>query len=1026
MHLKMVTAATIIVALAVCCLSCQHRRPGISIVDWSTDSTALHLIQNKDWHIERAKNNFVFTDSLIERTSAFIFPFSVLNKLNYRQLNFLKRYMEAGAGGVVAIKDTLLHQPDCVWMMNWNNKKTNAEEIQDNGRLFLLSPGANESEFSKALEFVIGENLPGKLSGTKTLPVPDSNRYTRIILADGLDEPMQMALLPGNDVLIVERKGIVKLYKAEQGAIKTISGFNVFSGIEDGLLGVCPDPDFEKNNYLYFYYAVAGDKAINRLSRIKFYNDSIDFSSEKILLEVPMQRKYCCHSAGSITFDSQGLLYLSTGDNTNAEETEGYTPVDERPGRELSDDQATAANTNDLRGKILRIRPALPGSYTIPEGNLFPKDGSKGRPEIFVMGCRNPFRVSVDPIKGYVYWGDVGPDTKIQGEDGLMSYDEINQAKQAGFFGWPYFLGNNQVFPHYDFYTKKTGPGKDPLRPMNLSPYNTGLKELPAAQPAMVWYNKGSSSRFPLVGKGGASAMAGPVFYKNLFANAPFSPDVYYDGKLFVYDWVRRWIRAISFDDNGNYSHMEPFLDHLQFAAPIDMKFAKDGALYILEYGSNGFVKNADAKLSRIEYEKGNRKPVAVIEMDKQYGGVPLTVRFSAKRSLDYDQDLLTYHWQIQETGSKSATLSHTFDKPGEYEIALKVSDEHNNAATTKTKVYVGNTQPIVKITTSANRSFYWDNALFEYQVDVSDAEDKIIDNRDIRFRFGYLPFSRDAALILSDSHKPVELIHVKGKQLLTSQDCYACHAENNDLTGPAYTKIASRYSNRPNMESTLASKIIKGGSGNWGDRPMPAHSDLKHDDAKEIVRYILSTNKKQDGLPAGGILKLDKHIGKGDDGCYLFIADYTDKGGNGISPLHSRDTILLRSPMLQAENFDEGNVAIRSVLTLNLTYISNIWDKRFIRFNGIDMTGIRTLKGRIQTWGVGGNIELRIDKPDGKLIATIPVPGGKDADPQKGWHEVSGPVVPVTGIHSIYFVFTNPNANGDHLFNLDWIRFNK
>src|SRR5690606_4571987 len=49
------------------------------------------------------------------------------------------------------------------------------------------------------------------------------------------------------------------------------------------------------------------------------------------------------------------------------------------------------------------------GTFSIPEGNLFPADGSAGRPEIYVMGCRNPYRIAVDPHTGYLYWGDVGP-----------------------------------------------------------------------------------------------------------------------------------------------------------------------------------------------------------------------------------------------------------------------------------------------------------------------------------------------------------------------------------------------------------------------------------------------------------------------------------------------------------------------------------------------------------------------------------------------------------------------------------------
>lgn len=158
---------------------------------------------------------------------------------------------------------------------------------------------------------------------------PDSSRFTHTMLVQGLDEPMQMGILPNLNVIIIERKGGIRLYDAKEKQIKTIGHFNVFSGIEDGLLGVAVDPDFKNNNWVYFYYAVAGEKWVNHLARYELQGDVLVQSSKKVLLEVPTQRKYCCHSAGYLTFDSDGLLYLSIGDNTNAEEIEGHNPTDE-------------------------------------------------------------------------------------------------------------------------------------------------------------------------------------------------------------------------------------------------------------------------------------------------------------------------------------------------------------------------------------------------------------------------------------------------------------------------------------------------------------------------------------------------------------------------------------------------------------------------------------------------------------------------------------------------------------------------
>src|SRR3546814_2925659 len=69
------------------------------------------------------------------------------------------------------------------------------------------------------------------------------------------------------------------------------------------------------------------------------------------------------------------------------------------------------------------------------------------------MGNRNPYRISVDPKTGFLYWGEVGPDS---GKDSLETrgpkgYDEINQAREAGNFGWPYFIGDNYAYWQYDY-----------------------------------------------------------------------------------------------------------------------------------------------------------------------------------------------------------------------------------------------------------------------------------------------------------------------------------------------------------------------------------------------------------------------------------------------------------------------------------------------------------------------------------------------------------------------------------------------
>ncbi len=112
-----------------------------------------------------------------------------------------------------------------------------------------------------------------------------------------------------------------------------------------------------------------------------------------------------------------------------------------------------------LRGKILRITMNEDGSYSIPDGNLFPKGEDSTRPEIYVMGDRNPYRISVDQKTGFLYWGEVGPDANndSMATRGPRGYDEFNQARKAGFFGWPFFIANNIPYRQYDYATGKSG-----------------------------------------------------------------------------------------------------------------------------------------------------------------------------------------------------------------------------------------------------------------------------------------------------------------------------------------------------------------------------------------------------------------------------------------------------------------------------------------------------------------------------------------------------------------------------------------
>jgi cytochrome c len=81
----------------------------------------------------------------------------------------------------------------------------------------------------------------------------------------------------------------------------------------------------------------------------------------------------------------------------------------------------------------------------------------------------------------------------------------------------------------------------------------------------------------------------------------------------------------------------------------------------------------------------------------------------------------------------------------------------------------------------------------------------------------------------------------VDPKALAQSKSCLACHAIDSKLVGPAYKDVAAKYKNDTLAEDRLSKKIMAGGGGVWGTMPMPANSQVNPNEAKILVKWILS-----------------------------------------------------------------------------------------------------------------------------------------------------------------------------------------
>ncbi|GAA5145596.1 hypothetical protein GCM10023340_15180 [Nocardioides marinquilinus] len=613
---------------------------------------------------------------------------------------------------------------------------------------------------------------------------PDLDTFQKVVLGQGsaLGEVMELTVAEDGRVFFITRAGDISLYDPADGSIEIVMNntqLQVWSGLEDGGLGITLDPAFDDNGWMYVYYApLPANHNANRLARLTVTEDadgdvSIAKASEKVILEVGTQRNVCCHSAGSLQFGQDGVLHLATGDNTSSSFNDGYSPHDERTGRSDYDAQKSSGNTNDLRGKILRVVPRdddagdvnpTPNdgiSYDIPAGNLFGEggayasalypnaDAAKTRPEIYVMGLRNPYRLGVDPDTDALYWGEVGPDARSNNPGrGPRHQEEFNRTEVAMNGGWPYCGGEvgddltaqgfGGAYVDWDFTankartntdgTLKRFPCNNPsgMPATNDSPNSTGLVDLPPMTDAWIPYSTSAPWKYPEVE---GSTPTGAQVYRqsqNTSAASTAFPE-YYEGSVFISEMSRGWIKEVRIDQSGAIQSINDFMGG--FYAPGDMEFGPDGSLYVLEYGSGFFSGSPDTKLVRIDYAIDGQAPRAVATADPGEGGTPLTVQFSSAGTTDPDGDALTYAWDFDGDGQPDATTadaSWTYDRAGDYSAVLTVTDATGKSATAQVVVTVGNTRPKVDLVAPIDGGFFTAGDDIAFDIDVTDGEETV------------------------------------------------------------------------------------------------------------------------------------------------------------------------------------------------------------------------------------------------------------------------------------------------------------
>ncbi len=240
---------------------------------------------------------------------------------------------------------------------------------------------------------------------SSTFSDPD---FFETLITDQLRQPTSMAFAPDGRLFVTQQDGTVQVIEDDRLLSDPFMSKPVVNSGERGLLGIAFDPQFDTNQYVYFYYTSLEEPQRNVISRFTASGNTVISNSETIIFEFDPIGGASIHNGGALAFGPDGMLYAGTGDGGN--------------------DSMNAQNRDNLFGSVVRLRP----NGSIPTDNPFYDELIGKNRAIWAYGLRNPFVIEFQPETERMHIHDVGGGAA----------EEINLGQAGANYGWPFFEGN--------------------------------------------------------------------------------------------------------------------------------------------------------------------------------------------------------------------------------------------------------------------------------------------------------------------------------------------------------------------------------------------------------------------------------------------------------------------------------------------------------------------------------------------------------------------------------------------------------